>query len=241
MSNRDMCLLDSATTHTILREKKYFSHLVMKRACVNTISGSTKLIEGSGKATLLLPGGTILAISDALYCSKSRRNLLSFKVIRQNGYHIETANEGKVECLYIITMKAGEKFVHEKLPALSSGLYHTSIGAVETHVVVNKRFNDSNDFIIWHDRLGHPGSSMMRKIIKNSHGHTLKNQKILQFKEFSCAACSQGKLIIKPSATKVGIESPAFLERIQGDICGPIHPSCGPFKYYMILIDASTR
>ncbi|XP_059284821.1 uncharacterized protein LOC132038113 [Lycium ferocissimum] len=187
-----MCLLDSATTHTILREKKYFSHLVMKRAYVNTISGSTKLIEGSGKATLLLPGGTILAINNALYCSKSRRNLLSFKVIRQNGYHVETANEGQVEYLYITTMKAGERFVHEKLPALSSGLYHTSISAVETHVVVNKRFNGSNDFIIWHDRLGHPGSNMMRKIIKNSHGHTLKNQKILQFKEFSCAACSQG-------------------------------------------------
>ena len=26
-----------------------------------------------------------------------------------------------------------------------------------------------------------------------------------------------------------------------GDICGPIHPPCGPFCYFMILIDASTR
>ena len=81
----------------------------------------------------------------------------------------------------------------------------------------------------------------MRKIIENSHGHTLKNQNVLQSKEFSCAACSQGKLVIKPSTTKVRVESPAFLERIQGDICGPIHPTCGPFKYYMVLIDASTR
>ena len=82
---------------------------------------------------------------------------------------------------------------------------------------------------------------MMRKIIENPHGHTLKNQKILKSKKFSCAACSQGKLVIKPSTAKVGIESPSFLKRIQGDICGSIHPPCGPFKYYMILIDASTR
>ena len=82
---------------------------------------------------------------------------------------------------------------------------------------------------------------MMRKIIENSHGHPLKNQKIFQFKEFSCVACSQGKLIFRPSQAKIGIESPAFLERIHGDICGPIHPSCGPFRYFMILIDASTR
>ena len=32
-----------------------------------------------------------------------------------------------------------------------------------------------------------------------------------------------------------------FLERIQGDICGPIHPPCGPFKYFLVLIYASTR
>ena len=148
MSNGDICLLDSATTHTILREKKYFSHLVMKMAYVNTISGSTKLIEGSGRAALLLPGGTILIIDNALYCSKSQRNLLSFKVIRQNGFHVETANEGKVEYLYITTINAEKKIVHEKLPALSSGLYHINIDTVESHAIVNKRFTDPNDFII---------------------------------------------------------------------------------------------
>jgi hypothetical protein len=69
----------------------------------------------------------------------------------------------------------------------------------------------------------------------------LKNQKILLSNEISCAACYKGKLIVRPSQTRVGIESPNFLERIQGDICGPITPSCGPFRYFMVLIDASTR
>ena len=27
----------------------------------------------------------------------------------------------------------------------------------------------------------------------------------------------------------------------EGDIYGPIHPSCGPFRYFMVLVDASTR
>lgn len=81
---------------------------------------------------------------------------------------------------------------------------------------------------------------MMKKIIENSHGHPLKNQKILQSNELSCAACSQGKLIIRPSIAKIGIESPAFLERIQGDICGPINPPSGPFRYFIVLIDASS-
>ena len=36
-------------------------------------------------------------------------------------------------------------------------------------------------------------------------------------------------------------KSSVFLERIHGDICGPIHPPCGPFRYFMVLIDAPTR
>ena len=56
-------------------------------------------------------------------------------------------------------------------------------------------------------------------------------QKILSLDDYSCSAHSQRKLIIKPSPSKIYIESPSFLERIQGDICGPIHPPCGPFRY----------
>ena len=82
---------------------------------------------------------------------------------------------------------------------------------------------------------------MMRRIIEHSHGHPLKNQKIHLPNEYSCAVCSQGKLIVRPSFSKVTFESLAFLERIHGDICGPIHPPCGPFHYFMVLIDVSTR
>ena len=129
----------------------------------------------------------------------------------------------------------------EKLPAFSSGLYHTTIKPIESYVVVNQKFNDLKVFVIWHDRLGHPGSSMMHRIIEHSHGHPLKNQKILLPNDYSCAARSQGKLIVRSSFTKVISESPVFLERIYGDICESIHPSCGPFHYFMFLIDASTR
>ena len=135
----------------------------------------------------------------------------------------------------------GKKNILEKLPVFSSGLYYTNISTNEAHAIVNQKFTDENNFIVWHDRLGHPGSIMMRRIIKNSSGHSLKNQKIFLSNEFSCAACSQGKLIIRPSPTKIRTEPLAFLQRIQRDICGPIHPPCGPFRYFMILIDASTR
>lgn len=66
----------------------------MVKADVTTISGTTKLIEGYGKAQIILPNGIKLVINDALYSSKSRRNLISFKDVRQNGYHLRN-NERK--------------------------------------------------------------------------------------------------------------------------------------------------
>ena len=81
----DICLADSATTHTFLRDQKYFSHITLVEANVNTISGLADLIDGSGRATtIMLPSGTIFHINDGLYSVKSRRNLQSFKDIRHN-------------------------------------------------------------------------------------------------------------------------------------------------------------
>ena len=122
----------------------------------------------------------------------------------------------------------------EKLSVFSSGLYYTTITTIELNMVMSQKLSHPNIFMLWHDRLGHPGSTMMRRIIENSHGHPLKNHKILLSSDYPYTTCSQGKLIIRPSHTKVLVESPTFLERIQGDICGP-------FRYFMVLIDTSSR
>ena len=68
----EICLTDSATTHTILRDQKYFSHITLVEANVNTISGLIDLIDGSGRATIMLPCGMIFHINDALYSVRSR-------------------------------------------------------------------------------------------------------------------------------------------------------------------------
>ena len=189
----------------------------------------------ASKAHIILPRGTKFVIDDALYFEKSQRNVLSFKDILKNVYHIETTNKGNVEYLCITTIVSGKKSVLEKLTAFSFGLYYTNIGNIEAHAIVNQKLTNHNEFIVWHNRLGHPSSIMMQRIIKYSCGQLLKNKKVLQTNEFSCVAFSQGKLIIRLSLSKIGIE------HIHGDICGPIQPPSGPFRYFMVLIDASTR
>ena len=114
----------------------------------------------------------------------------------------------------ILRHNLSRKCILEKLSSFSCGLYYTNISTIETHTIVNQKFTNQNEFIVWHNRLGHPGYIMMRKIIKNSCGPLLKSQKILQFKNSSCTACSQWKLIIRSSPGKIVNESIIFLERI---------------------------
>ena len=102
----------------------------------------------------MLPKGTRFHINDALYSRKSIRNLLRFKDIRRNGYHIETIIDGNKECIYITFIVSGKKLVVETLLAFSTGLYHTTIKPIESYVVVNQKFNDPKTFVFWHDWLG---------------------------------------------------------------------------------------
>ena len=61
------------------------------KANVNTISGPTDLIDGSRRATIMLPCDTIFHINDALYSVK----FISFTDIHHNGYHFETTYDNK--------------------------------------------------------------------------------------------------------------------------------------------------
>ena len=146
MMGEDFCLAKNATTHTILKDKKYFQQLILRKAKVNTISGSSNLIEGFKRANIMLPKGTKICIDDALYSSKSRRNLLCFKDIYDNGYHIETNNEGIEEYLYITSMISGQKLVLEKLSIFSSGLYYTTMRTIEANVAVHQKCSNPNIF-----------------------------------------------------------------------------------------------
>jgi len=88
--DEEMCLVDSGTTNSILREIKYFQSLTKSKGNVLTIAGCDAVIVGSGRAIITLPMGTTITIEDALLYPDSTRTLLSYRDIRKNGYHIKT-------------------------------------------------------------------------------------------------------------------------------------------------------
>jgi peptide/histidine transporter 3/4 len=179
----ELCLVDSCTTNSILREIKYFQTLKKREGNIMTIAGRDALIVDSGRATITLPMGTQITIEDALLYPDSTRTLLSFRDVRKNGLHVETHMDNKEEFLLFTKLTGYGKQIYEKISSLQTGLYYTYIKPIE-HVAYKIIFQDVDTFRNWHDRLGHPGIGMMRKIISNSIGHDMENAKFPQNKDF---------------------------------------------------------
>ena len=142
------CLTDSATTHTVLREHIYFINFIPKNAHLTTLSGPCNLIEGYGKARIMLSNGTILTIAKAFYSPRSTIMLLSFKDIRDNNYHAETHVENGVEFMCIISYEYGHKRILEKMKCIMSGLYTMTIRLIECHYVAGSTNGTAPEIIL---------------------------------------------------------------------------------------------
>ena len=261
-SKAKIALLDSASTHTILQDPAFFEFKTRNepwQSCdLVTIAGKRNFKFREGRATIRLPGGAPLICETAMYAPDAPRSLISYRDLRANHIHISTAVENDEETL---ELRQG-KMILATAQAGANGLYELAIsnmGVNPTHKSeeeVGERPSTSNPnltlrgaqatFLVarskadaWHRRLGHPGTTMMRKMIPILTGHNLCASDAERMEE--CAACIQGKLIRQPSRWKLPTEMPNALYRLQGDICGPISPQSGQFKYFFVLVDASGK
>ena len=89
----------------------------------------------------------------------------------------------------------------------------------------------------WHNMLGHPETTMFRRMIPTLASHMVCLSNVAKL--WGCASCSQGKFLKQPSKWKLPSELREPLEHLQGDICGPFVPPSGPFRYFLVLVDAS--
>ena len=105
--------VDSCTTGTVLWDTRYLQTLRKYEGSIATIIGNDNKIVGTGRATIILPNGTILVINEALLYPNSTRMLLSFKDICANGFGIETNDEDGEERLIMTTKHGDQKIVVE--------------------------------------------------------------------------------------------------------------------------------
>jgi hypothetical protein len=135
--HHDVALLDSATTHTILRDPKYFDFFGQEseawQTCdMITVAGRRNFVFREGPATVVLSGGTTLVFSKAMYAPSAQQSLMSFRDLRAHGIHLLTALRNGEETLalrqgpwHLATAHAG-----------ASGLYQLDISSRASAPVV---------------------------------------------------------------------------------------------------------
>ena len=231
-------LPDSGTTHCIFNERSFFVKLNThtNKFKIGTISGNC-YGEGRGRAEIQLMSGTVLVIKDAIYAPTSCRNLLSYDAIRSNGLHITTAvNEYGYECLQIYDEKSLE--IEEEFLRLPNNLYSGSIKP--SHIEANQaEASIENDAEIWHQRLGHPGSSVMKGLADSLHGLKIDKRHVDICKSINCTACMQGTLKSKQAPAIFDIKKKNPFAYLYYDTAGPIRPLSGSHRYYLAGRDHS--
>jgi hypothetical protein len=97
----DMALLDSGSTHTILRDPRYFefsrhdSETPSWQTCeLSTVAGKRKMTFREGRARVTLPGGATLICSNAMFAPDAQRSLISFRDLRAHGIHKPDCDQG---------------------------------------------------------------------------------------------------------------------------------------------------
>jgi hypothetical protein len=143
----EMCLVDSCTINTILREMKYFQTLTKMTGNILTIVGRDTCIVGSRKATIILLMGTHITIENAWLYPDSTHTLLSYRDIHKNGLHIVTHEKNNKESLLNTKTNEDGYDILERIPSLPFGLYYTYIKLIP-HVVYKVIFQNVDAFQI---------------------------------------------------------------------------------------------
>jgi hypothetical protein len=212
---------------------------VGRQVSISTISGGMKA-TAVGRAQIMLGSGMIVEIDEALYVPESPRNLISMKALRSNGCQVFAMKRG--DGLEVMRVRKGREN-YDDFVDHGNGLYVGQImapthGVMEIHYVNGLKSLET----LMHERLGHPGISVTRKIRGSTRGAPPKWKGDGQFQiDRPCEACATGKFQMARYEYHIPSEAPEIMRNFQVDVHGPINPPCGPFRYFMDVICRHSR
>ena len=155
----------------------------------------------------MLPGGSRIHCKKAMYAPEAPRSLISYRDLRANGIHAQTCVKDSQEALQLWKGQLVIATIH----ASPSGLFE--LRTVSPHRETARSENISESFSstictanIWHHRLGHPGTTMMRRQIPITTNHGLSTREAERVAQ--CEACIAGKLVRQASKWKLPTEMP---------------------------------
>ncbi|KAG8483232.1 hypothetical protein CXB51_022211 [Gossypium anomalum] len=224
------------------------NHVCQNAADLNAstpYSGTSELLMGNGAPTRILSVGDtvipasskILRLSNVLCVPSIRKNLLSVsQFARDNNVFFEFHPSYCV----IKDIQTGETLLRGRV---RDGLYQFSVDSQLSSPRVSTAHNvdlqasssSSDQFTLWHNRLGHPSSSVVATVL-NTCGIVTNKKSLSNI----CIACQKGKSHKLPFSSST-TEYMELFELVVSDLWGPASVACEGHLYYVSFVDMYSR
>ncbi|KAF0710221.1 hypothetical protein AaE_012624, partial [Aphanomyces astaci] len=112
--------------------------------------------------------------------------------------------------------------------------------ALTTATTSTTRLSNAALFRLWHNRLGHPSSTVLQSLVKTHPDFSTDRPRL--FKSFTCDTCEFAKSRRQQFSSAAVFRASSFLLLVHTDIWGPCPvPSIGGSFYFVVFIDDYSR
>ena len=236
-SNRKKCkgqiemVLDSGASTHIVNDKKLLSEIEKReKMSIETANGEIET-ELFGSMSVILDNGLEVELNDVAYLPECGTNLLSCGVLKKKGFWVRLEEKPKVINV-------------EKNEVVYTGEYDyndTPIVKMRLKKGASLVSRQSEDYKLWHWRLGHPSKKIMNKMIKEKAVTGIKCIENNKQESSICEGCLHGKMKREavPKRTKKHRFIPKKVgEKLHLDLFGPVKvESCRKERGFLLVTD----
>ena len=229
-------LMDTGATHHMTPNRQWFRNYDAFTTPIKIEMGDKGIIFAQGKGdidvNLKVHGeaktGTF---TDVLYVPDLHKNLFSVSKATSQGLTLHLHEHG--DTLSNRNNKPAMTATRQANLYLINGRTDPPLIAQQANIAT-----DTNNFRLWHERLGHIGMENLNRMISN---HSVEGLPVTKGEIRFCEDCAINKLT-RISFTAQGKRATKILDLVHTDLCGPMR-ECTPQgnKYFITFIDDYSR
>jgi len=220
--------LDSGASFHMTSDKNLFSALEEKdlKMCIEMGDHGRYSVSGVGTVAFQREHGAPLTLTDMMYVSGLKKNLVSVVMLENKGYDV-VFSKGKAFLRHIA------KGYTKRIGIRVKNLYKLEVDDYAALSTKAKLVQSQDIGKLWHKRLGHLHHGALKIMHQISTG--LPKGKLEQVD--TCKGCTLGKYT-KSSFHDRDSRVETILKRVHTDLCGPFSTaSIAKQRYYVIFID----
>lgn len=217
-----MWYLDNGASNHMTGKRNYFKTLD------ETVTGKVRFgddsridIKGKGSIVFGSKGGNHKTLADVYFIPALRSNIISLGQATESGCDVRMKED-------YLTLHDKDGILITKAKMARNRLYKVNMEVVVTECL---QLASSDDYTIWHARLGHLGAETLKTMVRKE---VVIGMPKITVEKKTCSSCMLGKQARRPFPQASTYRAEEVLGLVHGDLCGPISPPTAAKNRYIL-------